>query len=737
MKKLTVVFALGFLMVMLQCTSSIALATEESGENGLAGIEYASVVQARDQLFFLGEKLYTYNVADGHLTKGREESIETFCPESKAEDLILVNGGSELHALDTANGRLYSLGEGERGLFRQLESDIFKEEADPFETRRFVMPTLTWADDREMLYLLVSNKDRPTEYELFYFDLASGGSGRVHVDNVILITNYKDGKMAAVIERTDAYRVVEINIATHEVGKTLYEEENPRYRITGIAYDQSSDKLIVVTGKGIYRIADQKMIDLYAYLPEMNERIIREDFNCFLNGKYVFINQSVFFTSDLNGESALKSLRFANNGVSNQSVRDFMRQNPDVKVSFSPDMVWNSKEIVDSLLTQNSDIDIITLYAGAGLSAMKNKKYYTNLSGSKELAEDIALMYPQIQDILMDGENLIAYPDRMMVYCWLVDNHALQQMGYDMENSTMKEWLDFVEEYARNFSTDESTYALFPQGFTKKQLVREILTQYIIEYESIGQLNFNDPGLKELLERATQLPKSIFLESDTDGAPIDAYDNGLPPLFIVNALLSPDEYIGFYEQYAPQYVAPPVFSTQNTPTVRGTLSVYLVNPYSKNQETAIEFIEYCAQHTDPLLRFYVEQSYDRPIPNQEFVDFKKKTTTSIEDLTNRLEKAKPEDISDIKAEIERQKIILAYAAKQEWLISDADITAYKHIAPGLTFLPSSLCFTDSSYSVTNINLNEILDMLLEKNFSVGQILAEADRKYNMIRMEDK
>ena len=146
-----------------------------------------------------------------------------------------------------------------------------------------------------------------------------------------------------VYKRQDAYRVVEINIATHEVGKTLYEEENPRYRITGIAYDQSLDKLIVVTGKGIYRIADQKMIDLYAYLPEMNERIIREDFNCFLNGKYVFINQSVFFTSDLNGESALKSLRFANNGVSNQSVRDFMRQNPDVKVSFSPCLLYTSR----------------------------------------------------------------------------------------------------------------------------------------------------------------------------------------------------------------------------------------------------------------------------------------------------------------------------------------------------------------------------------------------------------
>ncbi len=134
---------------------------------------------------------------------------------------------------------------------------------------------------------------------------------------------------------------------------------------------------------------------------------------------------------------------------------------------------------------------------------------------------------------------------------------------------------------------------MFPQGFSKEQLVRAILMQYIVEYESVGRLDLQDAAFKGILERALKLPESIFRKGNSEGEQIDACDKGLSPLFVLNAALSPDEHIGFYEQYEPEYVAPPVFSTQDPSTVRGTLRVYLVNPYSKNQETAIAFIEYC------------------------------------------------------------------------------------------------------------------------------------------------
>ena len=378
---------------------------------------------------------------------------------------------------------------------------------------------------------------------------------------------------------------------------------------------------------------------------------------------------------------------------------------------------------------------MIVLYAGAGLTAIKNKKYYTDLSFSEVLKADISLMIPAIREALMDGDALIAYPNDMSVDCWLVDDHARRQMGYQAENTTMKEWLDFVEEYAKDFDADESAHALFPHGFTKKQLLCEILIQYILEYEAAGQLRFTDPELQSLLERVLKLPKSIFLKEDDEGAPIDAHDRGLPPLFVPNASLSPNAYVGFYEDYEPIYVTPPVFSTRNAPITKSCLMVYLVNPYSKNQETAIAFLEYCARHAEPLLRFYVEQGYSQPIPDQGFADLKARTLAEMEALTGRLDKAAANERAEINAEIEKQRIILEYAERKERLFSPADISAYQAIAPAITFLSDLLCFSDSTVSVDHINLTEMVVMMLSKHSGVGKILETTEHKYEMIQME--
>lgn len=126
---------------------------------------------------------------------------------------MLVNGGSGLHALDTSNGSLYLFEEEKCRLVSQLENDIFQENDNPYQERRFSSPTLAEAAEGETLYLLVSNEERPTEFDMVYFDLANSAAGLVRVDHPALLTRYQDGKLAAVIERTDVYRIVGIDIS--------------------------------------------------------------------------------------------------------------------------------------------------------------------------------------------------------------------------------------------------------------------------------------------------------------------------------------------------------------------------------------------------------------------------------------------------------------------------------------------------------------------------------------------
>ena len=71
-------------------------------------------------------------------------------------------------------------------------------------------------------------------------------------------------------------------------------------------------------------------------------------------------------------ENAPHRLRFANSGL-DQTIRGFMEQYPDVQVSFLPEVIWDTKHVFESLLSQDSNIDIITLYAGASLTTVKEE----------------------------------------------------------------------------------------------------------------------------------------------------------------------------------------------------------------------------------------------------------------------------------------------------------------------------------------------------------------------------
>ena len=341
-------------------------------ETALSGIAYTSVAQVQSNLYFLGTDLYACEVAGGPVVK-----IDAYFPEELLEaamsgDLLLVQGGEKGHVLDTLHGTLYSFEEKETAAVAQFTSDVFDGETDPLEKHHYLMPVLVQTDKGDVLYFLVSKKDSPSEYELYHFNLVDLSSGLIKTENVPCIADYKEDKIVAILEQPDLYSIIEIDTSSNQVCNTLFEEENPRYRINGMAYDPKTDRLVVATSKGIFKIANETMVDLCTYLPQANGRVIRDDFYCFLDNQFIFINSNLFYFCELMDENAPHRLRFANSGL-DQTIRGFMEQYPDVQVSFLPEVIWDTKHVFESLLSQDSNIDIITLYAGASLTTVKEE----------------------------------------------------------------------------------------------------------------------------------------------------------------------------------------------------------------------------------------------------------------------------------------------------------------------------------------------------------------------------
>lgn len=726
--RLTALLAAWVLLTLLPWPKA-ALAEEEGP---LSGVTFISAAQVQDELYLLGTSLYAYDEASAHFAQVDAFSLATCAPEAQAEDLLAVSGGDELHVLDTRQGLLYRAGEGSGEPIARFSKDAFDGETDPLEKRNYRMPTLVQTGDEETLYLLISNPERPVEYELYFFGLQSGKSGKVRAERIAYILDYKDGKLAALVDETDKYRIVTIDTATNTVSDLLYEENNLRYTLLGMAYDRAQDRLVVITGDGIYRIEQQEMIDLCTYLPDFEQQGRWDAFFCFHGGKLTLVNQSAFYTKELLSEEGSRRLHFANGGR-NAIVMGFMQENPDVKVSFESEMEWDIKRIYESLLTQNSGIDIITLYAGAGLTAMKNKGYYVDLSGSELLMDEVKGMYPAIRDVLMDGEHLVAYPEDAGAYCWLVDEDALREKGFTMEGASMSDWLDFVEAEAASFDPEESAHAIFPSGFTRKDLLYELLKQYILEAEPTGQLDFQAPALKDCLARVLRLPNTVFWKNQEDDGSANTYDTGLPPLFDVYAELSPYSYVGFYEDYHPTYVLPPAFN--DTSAMRLCMSVYLVNPYSENKDTAMAFIEYWAQQADPLWRFYLEEEHAQAIPSPEYQEMEARTLREMEALEAELAQAAPEDRRRVEDILGEKSMMLEYARANAWMISQEEAAAYQRMVPSMTLLADSLCFRDSSCSASKLDLYQQIEQLLAGRIDLERLLATAQQKYGMMRIE--
>ena len=425
-----------------------------------------------------------------------------------------------------------------------------------------------------------------------------------------------------------------------------------------------------------------------------------------------------------------KVLKFANASM-DETIASFCEANRDIDVEFSSHGIWRAEDLMNTLLTKDSDVDIIQLYAGSGLTRIMEKGYFTDLSHSKIISDRLASMYPQIIDAVTYDGRIAAIPSEMTVHLWRIDENALKKDTI----ADMGDWADIVEDAATNFDLNDSTYSLFPPGTNKDLLLYDILVQYIVENESVDDFKFCTPELKSIIEEILDLPETVFISENLEAGIASADDEGFPPMFSLMESFSIYRYKRFYKQYTPKPVAPPSFFSSNRPVIRGTLSVYMISPFSKNQNEAIAFLEYVTQNMQPEICFMTQKGYSEPIANLTMTHFENDVNSTISTLEKQLETVEETERASIIDAIQAEKISLEYIHNNYWLISREDIEAYQELSQYISFMPSSFCFTDSTYSQTTINLWDNINQLLNGESDVEVFLKKLDQVYSMVRLE--
>lgn len=322
----------------------------------------------------------------------------------------------------------------------------------------------------------------------------------------------------------------------------------------------------------------------------------------------------------------------------------------DITCNLSVDIM---NTISTAYVLKNPDVDLFVFNTYDGLYTLKNMDYYVPLMDSAILREAFAQVYPSLRSVCMDGETLMGWITLASPMGMMVADEYLNEWGMKCPE-TFDELLDVCNEIMAEGLLPEGT-ALMMQDYTQLGIMNLFMRYYIMTSLQQGRrIDFTDATFIHAVQRIkNELPAEQRTQETFEYI-----------FMIPGAAFAPSQKI----QFVPQ-----IFPNQNN-AIETYVTIGVVNPYGKNQEAAIQFLEYCATHPDDG-SYFVYENLTEPIENPTVVTQMEETAAQIDQLeqkTNR-ERADEDKLLELKEKY-------ANLETQRYLSSPEDIAYYHEMA---------------------------------------------------------
>lgn len=346
-----------------------------------------------------------------------------------------------------------------------------------------------------------------------------------------------------------------------------------------------------------------------------------------------------------------------------------------------------SVDMMDTISTayviKNPDVDLFLFNTYDGLYTLKNMNYYAPLTDSEILQEAFAQVYPSLRSVCMDGETLMAWIVSASPMGMMVTNEYLDEWGMKCPE-TFDELLDVCNEILAEGLLPEGI-ALMMQDYTQSGMLDFYMKYYIMTSLQEGRrIDFTDETFIHAVQR---IKNELPAEQQTQ----ETFEY----IFMIpGAAFTPSQAIRF---------VPRIFPEQNS-AVETYVTIAVVNPYGKNQEAAIQFLEYCATHlTDGS--YFIYDNLTEPIENPSMVAQLDELAEKIALLEQKADKERADE--DTLRDLQDQ-----YANMEQWryFSSAEDIAYYQEMAKSLYVSEGSpLTYDDALQVLVQRYLNGAFD----------------------------
>ncbi len=527
-------------------------------------------------------------------------------------------------------------------------------------------------------------------------------------------------------------------------------EEKKRVTLPGeqcgsLAVDTVENKILVADTNKLYRMdMDGDTFEVCAYLHASTDR--RYASAAAVNGTYTIYYNSQNGTElqTVSTDPSLmpdRILRIAGNS-SNENVTPFEKLHPDTAVEFTYGSIYSADDIAQQLMSEDSAADIYEINLSSDVfDALCQKGYYVDLGKSETIRNVLDSMYPNYVSSLSTDGVVYGFPADMYTSGtqYAYNSYVWNEVGLTEDDvpATYVEYMDLIENWFTSLQDEYPDYSfrVYTNRMDRTLMESLMSTQMALCLKHGDGISFDTPAFTEAmkkLESILPLLRPLNLEDESGGfswsygeLPTSLFsDFGYTPL--------PTTYLGssMSDPTVNQEVPVPLTMGDNEFVCPVYMTVYMINPYSKNQDLAIEFLEYNARNLTHLQNILFVRGWDKPMENpyydenmKSILEFRDGVMGMLEaEDTNEETRASMQETLDY---IEGQ---IALFEQQRYAVSPEQLESYQARQEEFVVMRG-----------TNIIWNEdassITDRFLQGNISAEQFVKEYQRIIRMIQME--
>lgn len=597
---------------------------------------------------------------------------------------------------------------------------------------------LYWADDGMRTLAAIDLEEGaveslPLEAEGEITGLSAFGDGKL----LLSLYTYEEGENASSISLYDVESGETTSLGSLPQGNGLP---------TALCFDEARSRLYYVQDGYVWRteVSESGIGEAEAF-GDMPLEIYMDARPVMLGDLYILSSYDGVVGRDVTVEQLPeKTLTVVDAGYSRSTRRayfDFIVAHPEFAVAFSNRGI-NAEEIIQAMMTRESDIDIFTMETvEPAYASLKERGYLADLSGSEKLTALVDGIYPAFADAVRADGALYALPMKLYVSQMQINVTLLtEKLGFTREDipSSWPGLFALLAELSDGRMQEVPEASILSPGYTRSDAQLDFLYAMMNDY--MLWLDADEAHLERGSEVLTAMLEA-YERIDWEGFGLpEEFEDGMfeyheENMLFRTASVTPSGLGDRLLESDPEWrlLDLPVAEGED-PMIGAELTVAFVNPYSEHVGEAVEYLEDVAALIDEDMLVALCPDRNDPIENTEFAEGVKNYDDAVADAQEALAKAEEqEDDEQIALLTERLENIREsrewYERHARWLVSAEGIEAYRAIAGKIVPSYSMVGFGDS-------DVFSVLQQYRDGAIPAEQLVAELAKTLQMQRLED-